>query len=68
MKQPTIRQLELANPEFFSPELGKYGEITSHKFEQEPSGLMWKVRTKLGTYPVYRVGKDLSLDYVRHGW
>jgi hypothetical protein len=69
MKKPTLEDVKLANPVFFSPEFGAKGEYHEAFVDTEADQHVLKLHTKGDTFPVYKINPtDFSLEYLRHGW
>jgi hypothetical protein len=68
MTQPTLAQLQEANPLFFSEAWGDYGTIRKTEVSKEDDGFVLKVETAHQTYPVYSINEEHELAYERHGW
>lgn len=64
MPKATLDQIKAANPMFFSPEWGEYGEFVA----MAVVGGTLRCRTKHGTSPVYLIGEDYKLSFLRQGW
>jgi hypothetical protein len=65
MNAPTMGQLMEANPFFFEGDKHFKADV-ARMIVPEGDGYVLKVSTPLGTYPVYQIGPDLSLSYLRH--
>lgn len=67
---PSLDELKRKNPSFFSPDFGERGEFTDYIIKKEKDYDCWvlKLKTKLGTDPVYEISDKLELKYLKHGW
>lgn len=69
MEQPTMAELEAANPMFFSDGFGELGKYHDIRISQEGSQMVLLLHTFGDTFPVYTIDPvSFELEFLRHGW